>query len=275
VWLVTLGSALQVSAASRLGQASPAFVDSIHLYDRFGSAVAGLDDLDADGVPDLAVGTVGADPFEPDHNAFTGAVWVVLLRQGGGIKSFQRITAGQSGFVGPLDDNDEFGRSLASIGDFDGDGDRDLSVGAPFGTMDAGGIGTSGTVWLLRLENGPWTVVGPGLAGGNGQPSMLPGGTLVGGIPLSLALASGHPSAPTTLVIGLTAIGAPFKGGVLVPHPDLLVPVPTDALGKATLASTWPAGVPSGFTFFCQWWIPGAGGATGWAATNGLMGEAP
>ena len=82
-------------------------------------------------------------------------------------------------------------------------------------------------------------------------------------------------TAPAALILGLSQLGAPFKGGVLVPDPDVVIPVTTDVLGQITLASVWPGGVPSGFSFFCQWWIPNVGGATNWAATNGLMGETP
>ena len=275
VWLMRMQAGFDIASAWRLGKSNPAFLDTIELYDRFGSAVAGLGDLDADGVADLAVGAVGTDLGAPSPNGSTGTVWVVLMGQSGGLKAFQRITAGLGGFLGPLDDDDEFGRSLAAICDFDGDGDRDLSVGSPFGTIDSGGIGASGTVWLLRLENGPWKVVGPGLAGGSGKPSLFVDGSLAAGTPVSLSLASGHVSSPTVLILGLSYLGVPFKGGVLVPYPDVLILLTSSALGQATLATIWPAGVPSGFAFFCQWWIPGAGGATGWAATNGLMGETP
>ena len=48
------------------------------------------------------------------------------------------------------------------------------------------------------------------------------------------------------------AIAAPFKGGTLVPAPDLLIPgLPLDAQGALTLTFAWPPGIPSGLDL---WW---------------------
>jgi hypothetical protein len=45
------------------------------------------------------------------------------------------------GFGGDLDVGDDFGRSLASLGDFDGNGVADLAVGAPGDDDGAAGAG--------------------------------------------------------------------------------------------------------------------------------------
>ena len=45
--------------------------------------------------------------------------------------------------------------------------------------------------------------------------------------------------------------------------------------GSKTLGSHWPAGVPSGFSFWSQWWIADAGAPAGYAASNGVRGTTP
>jgi hypothetical protein len=86
----------------------------------------------------------------------------------------------------------------------------------------------------------------------------------------------GPPSTATTLIAGVSALQAPFKGGVLVPVPDVLLPgLPLDASGALSLQSTWPASAPAGFSFWLQFWTPDAGAPKGFAASNGVMGTAP
>ena len=50
----------------------------------------------------------------------------------GTVKSEQKISDTAGGFNGILEVSDQFARSVASLGDLDGDGVSDLEVGAPF-----------------------------------------------------------------------------------------------------------------------------------------------
>ena len=63
------------------------------------------------------------------------------------VLSEQKISATSGGFTGRLLSSTQFGRSMASLGDFDGDGVGDVAVGSLLG----GPLG-KGSVWLLFLN---------------------------------------------------------------------------------------------------------------------------
>jgi len=72
-------------------------------------------------------------------------VWVLFLNSDGTVKSHQKISDTEGGFTGTFGAFAFFGVSVESLGDFDGDGVRDLAVGAP--------RSGSGTVWMLFLNS--------------------------------------------------------------------------------------------------------------------------
>jgi hypothetical protein len=91
-----------------------------------------------------------------------------------------------------------------------------------------------------------------------------------------LALSHAAVFAPTALVVGLSRLDAPFKGGVLVPSPDILIAgLVTDATGAALVSGSWPAGLPSGFAVSFQYWITDAMGPQGFAASGAVQGTTP
>jgi hypothetical protein len=76
--------------------------------------------------------------------------------------------------------------------------------------------------------------------------------------------------------VGLAALNAPFKGGVMVPHPHLLNgPLPIGAEGRLVLAGLWPVGAPPGVSIWLQFWMPDAGGPVGLAASNAVQATLP
>ncbi len=121
------------------------FTGTLDDDDLFGRSVASLGDLDGDGVGDLAVGAI----FDADRGSQPGAVWVLLLNTNGTVKSHQKISATEGGFKGKLNDENEFGSSVASLGDLDGDGVSDLAVGARHDDHGTTGVGA---VWILFLN---------------------------------------------------------------------------------------------------------------------------
>jgi WD40 repeat protein len=121
-----------------------------------------------------------------------------------------------------------------------------------------------------------WTDLGSGLAGGGGVPNLKGAGTLEPASSVEVTLKNALPNSASALVIGLTSVGLPLYGGLLVPSPDVVIaPLPTGSSGGWSLASTWPAGVPSGTSIYLQAWISDPGAVLGCAATNGLEGVAP
>jgi len=138
------------------------------------------------------------------------------------------------------------------------------------------GLQPTDVVDVFIPEDHPWSALGDGLPGTDGTtPYLSAFGTLAAGSPLRLLLEDAPPSATASLVAGLALLGVPFKGGVLVPAPDLVVPVPTNATGTAQVEGTWPAGVPGGTALLVQAWIPDAGGPAGFVASGAVQGTTP
>lgn len=133
-----------------------------------------------------------------------------------------------------------------------------------------------GTTWasVLPVETA-WLDLGLGKVGSNGVPKLAGSGPLSRGSANQLALTSAAPSAVATLVFGLSAINAPFKGGMMVPLPQLLIVLATNAAGAATLPFTMPSGLPGGSELYFQFWIADAGASNGFSASNGLRGLTP
>jgi len=120
-----------------------------------------------------------------------------------------------------------------------------------------------------------WTDLGGALAGTAGLPALAGSGTLAAGSSGALALSSARPSAPATLLVGLAKLEAPFKGGTMVPSPQLLIFLPTNASGGLDLHFTTPAGLPPGTLLVFQFWVGDPVAVAGFAASNGLSGTTP
>jgi hypothetical protein len=139
----------QVISQQKISDTDGGFTAILHNQDRFGVSAATMGDLDGDGLPELAVGAYLYPYEDSEPGPGPGAVFLLSLDGDGTVKSHQLITNGHGGFTGTLDNWDDFGRSVAAIGDLDGDGVTDLAVGAD--ADDDGGT-NRGAVWVLFMN---------------------------------------------------------------------------------------------------------------------------
>ncbi|HZM00397.1 MAG TPA: hypothetical protein VFD43_09115 [Planctomycetota bacterium] len=127
----------------------------------------------------------------------------------------------------------------------------------------------------FELHEFNWSDLGLGKSGSQGTPLLDGSGPLSPHSTNRLDLSGGNPSSAATLVVGLSLLDAPFKGGTLVPSPLLLLPLATDAAGELSLLFVMPAGLPSGASFYLQCWISDPSASASLSASNGLQGATP
>jgi len=121
----------------------------LHSLDAFGESVANLGDLDGAGASAraIAVGSIGDDAGGTDR----GAVYILYLSAAGAVSTVQKIS-NTANFPGsPLHDGDNFGGSVASLGDLDGAGPSVLALAAGAQLDDDGGV-DRGAVYILFLN---------------------------------------------------------------------------------------------------------------------------
>ncbi len=122
----------------------------------------------------------------------------------------------------------------------------------------------------------PWVDLGAGLGGTGGTPVLVGTGELQGADPITLRLSGALGDANATLVIGFSQLNAGFKGGTLVPSPDVLITgLTTTTSGDLDISATWPTAVPSCVEVVLQYWISDPGGPKNFSASNGLSANTP
>ncbi|XLQ19966.1 MAG: hypothetical protein ACKUBY_05280 [Candidatus Moraniibacteriota bacterium] len=115
----------------------PVLLDS----DYYGVTVAGIGDLNNDGVQDIAVGAY----FDDANGAERGAIYIHFMNADGSIDSTVEINDATTN--GPtLVNGDRYGISVTGIGDLNNDGVQDIAVGAY--RDDSGGNVDSGAVHI-------------------------------------------------------------------------------------------------------------------------------
>jgi hypothetical protein len=136
----------EADSEEKISDSKGGFDGNLNDGDQFGSAIASIGDLESDGVSDLAVGA----PFDDDNGTDRGAVWILFMDADGRVDLEQKISDDEGGFIGNLDNDDQFGSAIASIGDLNNDAVQDLAVGAP---RDDDPGNNRGAVWILFLDN--------------------------------------------------------------------------------------------------------------------------
>jgi hypothetical protein len=271
-----------------------------HLIDGELHTTLSVDDLDGNGVPDLALGSPTTETIEflfgvgdgdfvhagslelggvvihpvPVSGLATGdvtgdgfmdlAVAVDQLEQ---VIVYPGIGDGAFGSPTPYD---LLGAASALLTDIDGDGRLDMVAGN----------GTARTVSFSfntgLAPEGSWTDLGQGLAGVAGVPSLAGTGRLTAGSSGSLALGGAAPSSPAVLFVALTSTPVPFHCGTLVPMPYAwTVLLSTDAGGGISFAwDAWPPAV-SGVDIHMQYAVMDAAAACGISLSNAVVAVVP
>lgn len=145
-WVLFMTDSGTVKSQQKISDLQGSFAGTLDDNDYFGWSMAGIGDLNLDGIGDLVVGSYKDD----DNGMDRGAIWILFLDSNGTVKSHQKISDTQGGFSGTLSDRDYFGKSVTSLGDLDGDGVHELAVGAEWD--DDGGM-NKGAVWILDLNS--------------------------------------------------------------------------------------------------------------------------
>ncbi len=120
-----------------------------------------------------------------------------------------------------------------------------------------------------------WSDLGAGLAGTGGVPLLVGTGTLTAAAPNQFAITNAAVNAPGMLVAGLSSVFAPVFGGILVPAPEILFGLGTDATGAALLPFTLASSATTGTQLFAQYWVLDLGAPAGFAASNGMRATMP
>lgn len=170
-------------ALSKLEEQQKGFVIFGELAGDFaGTTVAGLGDVDGDGLGDLAIGAPKASP----NGKGSGAAYVVFGKATSDPVYLALVGTGAGGFAINGEEQSDFaGRSVAGAGDVDGDGLQDIVVGA-YGA-DPGGSFSGAAYVVFGREAGKPTelsAISSGMGGGfaiNGEVSLDFAGFAVGG----------------------------------------------------------------------------------------------
>ncbi|MFC2176788.1 peptidoglycan DD-metalloendopeptidase family protein [Actinomycetota bacterium] len=143
VTLYGTASGLDSAREARFAQDAPGVGGGRAAGEMFGSALAS-GDFDGDDRMDLAIGV----PADVAEGKAAGGV-NILYGSGGGLVTAgaQHFQQGANGLLGTSEEGDLFG-SFVSYGDFDGDGNHDLAVGAPGKTVSA--LSNAGSVHVIQ-----------------------------------------------------------------------------------------------------------------------------
>ncbi|RLD65937.1 MAG: hypothetical protein DRI84_05860 [Bacteroidetes bacterium] len=124
VFILFMNTDGTIKSYTPIGENISGFVGSLS-QTSFGFSVAGIGDLNNDGINDLAVGG-----YKKDNNK--GAVWILFLNSDGTVKSQNLIDknniAISNYFSQSLFPNPKFGYSISKLGDLNKDGNVDILV---------------------------------------------------------------------------------------------------------------------------------------------------
>lgn len=128
-----------------ISQTSGGFEGELPNGSLFGTCIKRIDDVNNDGVDDLAVCASEA----PGDGTQRGALWVLYMTEEGTVQGQHKIDDVTGGFEVELDDVDKFASSMTVVADLDGDGIKDWIVGTP---LDDDGGSNRGALYILFMN---------------------------------------------------------------------------------------------------------------------------
>ncbi|MEM7550504.1 MAG: T9SS type A sorting domain-containing protein [Bacteroidota bacterium] len=131
-------------------------INGIGVNDYTGASTAIIEDFNGDGINDVLVGSPGSP--NDFFGSFTGRAYVIFGQNSNDLlPNILELSAldGTNGFVlEGNDSNDDFGTSVAGIGDFNNDGLNDIAISAPGGDPD--GRGGAGETYVIFGSEDPF-----------------------------------------------------------------------------------------------------------------------
>jgi|GEM_PF-4529592 len=153
VYILFLNSNFTVKSYHRIDSLD-AFPVKTQERQYFGYKICSIGDVDGNGMPDIAVGSLRyqADiPYSGSSVPFDGAVYILLLYRDGSVKNAAIISGDTHNIMNGGRDN-RFGSALASCGDINKDGIPDFVAGARLYKEDPAEGKTTGAIWFVTPE---------------------------------------------------------------------------------------------------------------------------
>lgn len=109
----------------------------------------------------------------------------------------------------------------------------------------------------LQQEMGAFQDLGMGMAGADGiTPRLIGSGNLEPGSSVEFTVLDARRGVLGLLILGNRTIELPFRGGTLVPAPELVRTILIDQGAIWKMSASWPATLPAGTEIFVQVWLP-------------------